>query len=151
MVDKGGGRMQDELFRPTIRERAEPGRPPWRPDSIYYPAFFGGPIAAATLGLINGRRLGLARERLLAIAAAGLVCFAGRVAVSVAVEGSGALRLAGSITGVLVALVVGIFQRRPFRAFVYRGGKPAGLVRPGLLAVLGCGFLEAAVIFGLTR
>ena len=42
--------MQDELFNPTIRARDTAGKPPWRPDSIFYPAFFGGPIAAATLG-----------------------------------------------------------------------------------------------------
>lgn len=142
--------MQDELFRPTIRERDTSRRPAWRPDSIFYPAFFGGPITAATLGLLNGRRLGLGRGPMLAIAAAGLACFAARLALSLAIDGS-ALRLAGAVTGVLVALAIRAVQRRPFRGFVYRGGEPASLIVPGLLAVVGCGLLEAVVILGLTR
>lgn len=142
--------MRDELFKPTIRGRGNAGPPPWRPDSIFYPAFFGGPIAAATLGLLNGRRLGLARGPLLAIAAAGVACFAVRVAVSTVIDDS-SLRLAGSVTGLLVALVVAAVERKPFRAFAYRGGKPASLVGPGILAVLGCGLLEAVLIIGVLR
>jgi hypothetical protein len=142
--------MHDELFRPTIRERDNSGRPAWRPDSIFYPAFFGGPIAAAALGLLNGRRLGLARGPMIAIATAGLACFAARLALSLAIDGS-ALRLAGAVTGVLVALVIRSVQRRPFRGFLYRGGEPANLIGPGLLAVIGCGLLEAVVILALTR
>ena len=84
------------------------------------------------------------------VAAAGLACFAARLALSLAIDGS-ALRLGGAVTGVLVALVIRSVQRRPFRGFLYRGGEPAGLIVPGLLAVVGCGLLEAVVILGLTR
>ncbi|MFI5896279.1 hypothetical protein ACIA5D_39885 [Actinoplanes sp. NPDC051513] len=143
--------MQDELFSPTIRERDNSARPPWRPDSIFYPAFFGGPIAAAVLGLLNARRLGLTRGTLLAIAAAGAIGFATRVVLSATIDGNSALRLLGSVTGVLVALVVAAVERRPFRAYVFRGGDPASLVGPGLLAAIGCGLLEAVLIIGLVR
>ncbi|WP_433303142.1 hypothetical protein ACQP2F_11195 [Actinoplanes sp. CA-030573] len=143
--------MQDDLFRPTIQERAAGGPRPWRPDSIFYPAFFGGPLTATTLGLLNGRRLGVARGPMLAIAAAGLLCFAARVVVSAAVGGGSGLRLAGSVSGVLVALVVGAVERRSFRAFLYRGGEPARMVWPGLLAAIGCGLLEAVVIIVAIR
>jgi len=143
--------MQDDLFRPTIHQEPGTGRAPWRPDSIYYPAFFGGPLAAATLGLINGRRLRLGTGPMLAVAAAGVLCFGGRLALSAAVGGSSSLRLAGSVFGVLTALVVATVERRPYRAFTYRGGKPASLIGPGLAAVIGCGLVEAFVIFGLVR
>src|SRR5262245_10355050 len=106
--------MQDELFSRTIRERESATKPPWRPDAIFYPAFFGGPIAAATLGLLNARRLALPRATLLAIAAAGAVAFATRLVLSATIDGSSALRLLGSVTGVLVALVVAAIERRPF-------------------------------------
>lgn len=144
-------RVPDELFTPTIRERPVGGRAPWRPQSIFYPAFFGGPLAAATLGVLNGRRLALPTGQLLTIGAAGLAVFAARVAVTGALEQNSSARLAGSIAGVLVWLAVLAFQRRPFRAFTYADGKPAGLTAAGFAAFLGCGFLEAIVIYALVR
>jgi hypothetical protein len=141
--------MHDELFRPTVREQPTPGKPPWRPESIVYPAFFGGPLAGALLGVLNGRRLGLAGWQLAVIGAAGLAGFGGRLALSAAVEGSSAVRLAGNVAGALVWLVVLAFQRRPFRAFTLRGTEPASLVGPGWAALLAGGALELIVIIGL--
>jgi hypothetical protein len=143
--------MPDELFSPTIREQPAPGKPPWRPESILYPAFFGGPLAAATLGVLNGRRLRLPGRDLVLIAVAGLAAFGARLAVSAAVEGNSGVRLAGTVAGVLVWLVVLALQRKPFRLYTYRGGEPASLVGPGFAAFIGCGLLEAGLILGLVR
>lgn len=143
--------MQDELFNPTIHAQPPPGKPPWRPESILYPAFFGGPLAAATLGVLNGRRLALPGSHLLAIAAAGLAAFGARIVVSAAVEDRSVVRLAGTVAGVLVWLVVLGLQRRRFRTFSYRGGEPASLVGPGFAAFIGCGLLEAVLILVLVR
>ncbi|GAB3969670.1 hypothetical protein V1634_21415 [Plantactinospora veratri] len=143
--------MQDELFTPTIQERPAPDRPPWRPESIVYPAVFGGPLAATVLGVLNGGRLGLPGNRLLAIAAAGLVGFGARLAVSAAVDGSSGVRVAGMITGALVWLVVLAFQRAPFRGYSYGRGEPASLIGPGFAAAIGLGLLEAILILVLVR
>ncbi|AVT33965.1 hypothetical protein C6361_36105 [Plantactinospora sp. BC1] len=143
--------MQDELFTPTIQERPAPGKPPWRPESILYPAAFGGPLAATALGLLNGRRLGLPGNRLLAIGAAGLVGLCARLAVSAAVDGNSGVRVAGMVTGALVWLVVLFFQRSPFRVYTYAGGEPASLVGPGFAAAIGLGLLEAMLILVLVR
>ncbi len=143
--------MPDELFTPTIRERPVGGKAPWRPQSIFYPAFFGGPLAAATLGVLNGRRLGLPVGQLLTIGAAGLAAIAGRIAVAALLDEKSSIRLTGTIAGVLVWLVVLAFQRGPFRAFAYGDGEPAGLTGAGFAAFLGCGLLEAIVIFALVR
>jgi hypothetical protein len=143
--------MRDDLFSPTIRDRPAPGRPPWRPESILYPAFFGGPLAAATLGVLNGRRLALPSGQLLAVAAAGLACSGARFALSAAIDGNAGVRVAGSAAGILVWVAVLALQRRPFRAYTFRGGEPANLVGPGFAAVLACGLLEAALIVGLAR
>ncbi|GIG97656.1 hypothetical protein [Plantactinospora mayteni] len=143
--------MQDELFSPTIQEQPAPGKPPWRPESILYPAVFGGPLAAAALGVLNGGRLGLSSRRLLTIGAAGLVGFCARLAVSAAVDGNSGVRLAGMVIGALVWLVVLAFQRAPFRVYSYRGGEPASLVGPGFAAVIGFGVLEAILILVLVR
>jgi hypothetical protein len=138
--------MQDDLFRPTIRERPVPGAPPWRPQSIAYPAFFGGPLAGAVLGVLNGRRLALPGRHLLAIAGAGLACFGVRLAIGVK-AGESSMRLSGAVAGLLVWVVVLALQRKAFRATQIRGVKPANLFGPGLAAFLGCGFLEAAVFY----
>ena len=143
--------MHDELFRPTIHGRRPPGRPPWRPESIFYPAFFGGPLAAATLGVLNGRRLGLRAGPLVAIAAAGVAGLAARIVVGALVDGNSGVRFAGTVTGILVWLVVLAFQRRPFRAYTYGGADPASLVGPGFAAAIGCGLLEAVLILVLAR
>jgi len=143
--------VRDDLFSPTIRDRPVPGRPPWRPESILYPAFFGGPLAAATLGVLNGRRLALPSGQLLTIAALGVACFGARFAVSAAVAGNTGVRVAGSVAGALVWAAVVAWQSKPFRAQVLRGVVPASLVGPGFAAVLGCGLIEAVLIAGLTR
>ena len=150
-TDRTGTPMQDELFSPTIRERPAPGRPPWRPDSILFPAVFGGPLAAATLGVLNGRRLALPGLHLAAIAAAGLAGFAARLTVSAFVEPNAGVRAAGAIAGALVWLVVMAFQRRPFRTYTYRGGDPDRLVLPGFAAFVVFGLLEAVLIQVLVR
>ena len=143
--------MHDEIFSPTIRDQPAPGKPPWRPESILYPAFFGGPLAAATLGVLNGRRLALPTGHLLAIAGVGLAGIGARLALSGFFDDNSAVRLAGSATGVLVWLFVLFLQRRPFRIAVLRGATPARLIVPGLLAAIGCGLLEGSLILGLIR
>jgi hypothetical protein len=144
-------RVPDELFTPTIRERPVDGKRPWRPESIFYPAFFGGPLAAATLGVLNGRRLRIPLGQVLTIGVAGLAAFAGRIVVTGLLEENSSARLAGTITGLLVWLVVLAFQRRPFRAYVYGDGEPASLTAAGFAAFLGCGLLEAIIIFAVVR
>ncbi|WP_250006251.1 hypothetical protein [Actinoplanes sp. M2I2] len=143
--------MHDDLFSPTIREQRAPGRPPWRPESIVYPAFFGGPLAAATLGVLNGRRLALPTSRLLLIAVAGLAGFGARVVVGAFSDGSSPVRLAGTATGLLVWLVVLALQRGPFRLAALRGHGPARLIGPGFAAAIGCGLLEAVLLLVLVR
>jgi hypothetical protein len=57
-----------DLFSPSltrsVRRDLPAGSRPWRLASQFYVAFFGGPLAAGAIGLLNGKRLGLPRERL---------------------------------------------------------------------------------------
>lgn len=142
-----GGRMSDDLFQPTILAAPTPTVPPWRPQSILYPAFFGGPLAAAALGMLNARRLALGTTVLAVIAAAGLAGFAGRAAVTVAMGGGSNTRFIVALAGSAVWLVAMAFQRKPFRIFEYNDGEAASLVRPGIIAALAGGVFEAVVIY----
>lgn len=135
--------MDDELFRPTIETEPAPlSAPAWQPDSIVYPAFFGGALAATVLGLINGRRLGLRIGPLVGIAAAGVAAIAGRALATAALDARSGLRLLGSIAGLAVWGVIMLFQKRPFRIYTARDREPASLVWPGIAAAIGCGLVE---------
>jgi hypothetical protein len=128
--------VADDLFSPTISAPAPAARP-WRVSSLVYPSFFGGPLAAAVLGVINGRRLGLSTGVLLGLAGIGLVGIVARVLAAVATADwslpvSGIIRVA---LGLAVAGAAMLPQRRRYRAFELRGGEPASLVTPGLIAV----------------
>jgi hypothetical protein len=146
-----GEAMQDDLFRPTIAEPAPSGRPPWRPESIAYPAFFGGPLGAALLGVLNGRRLALPGRTLLLVAVAGLAGFAGRAAVTAVAGDNSVIRLAGSVTGLLVWAAVLAAERGPFRVAQLRGTEPASLVGAGFAAAIGCGLLEVVLLLAVVR
>ncbi|MER7330105.1 MULTISPECIES: hypothetical protein [unclassified Micromonospora] len=142
--------MADDLFTPTIAPAAyETRRPPWRPQSLIFPAAFGGPTAVTVLALVNGSRLGLSRRANLAVLGAGLAGLAARVAVTLGFFADGSdrpSRLIGALSGALVWLAASATQKRPFRAYELRGGKPASLWLPGVGAVLLLGFAEAALI-----
>ena len=139
--------MDDELFRPTIK--AEPtteSSPPWRPESIIYPAFFGGALAGAVLGLINGRRLGLKLGPLVAIGLVGVAAVIARVVATDALDARPGTRILGSAAGIIVWLVVITTQKRPFRVYLYRDKEPASLVGPGFAAAIGLGIVEALIV-----
>ncbi|MEH1097741.1 hypothetical protein [Micromonospora sp. CPCC 205561] len=143
--------MADDLFTPTISPAAdEARRPPWRPQSLIFPALLGGPAAVTVLALLNGRRLGVSHRAYLAVLGTGLAGLAARLAMTLAISGDGSnrpVRLAGALAGGLVWLVAAATQKRRFRAYELRGGEPASLWLPGLGAVLVIGFVEALLIF----
>ncbi|MGS2618907.1 hypothetical protein ACVCAH_30920 [Micromonospora sp. LZ34] len=142
--------MADDLFTPTIAAAAyEPKRPPWRPQSLLFPAVFGGPTAVTVLALVNAARLGLPRRAGLAVAGAGLAAVVARTGITLAVfagEASRPVRLIGALAGALVWLVVSATQKGRFRAYQLRGGDPASLWLPGIAAVLLLGGAEALLI-----
>ncbi|MEU6073235.1 hypothetical protein [Micromonospora sp. NPDC047074] len=141
--------MADDLFTPTIAPAAEARRPPWRPQSLLYPAVFGGPTAGTVLALLNGRRLGVPRREQLAVLGTGSAGLAARLVVTLAIFDDGAdrpVRLVGALAGGLVWLVAAATQKRRFRAYELSGGEPASLWLPGLGAVLVLGFAEAILV-----
>lgn len=140
--------MPDDLLTPTITQTPASVKPPWRVDSLLYPAFFGGPLAAALLGAINAGRLGVTGRKLALIVTAGVAAFA---AVMIAVpilqaERTGLQRITVAAGGLVVWGVTQAMLRRPFRAFSLRGGEPASLWGPGIAATIGLGFAQYVLL-----
>lgn len=142
----------DDLFTPSLSDRAEvpPGSRPWRLGSQFYVAFFGGPLAAAAIGVVNGRRLGIDLGRLVAIATAGLGALCLAVAVAASLDSEDA-----SPRWILVpAGVATYFVARQLQKAAddrYRRGRPddqvyGSLWGPGLAAVFVCGIVSIAVV-----
>lgn len=142
--------MPDELFTPTIAPAAyRAGRPPWRPQSLLFPALLGGATPVTVLALVNAGRLGLPRKATLAVIGTGLAALAARTGITLAVlagEAGGPARVIGALAGALVWLVVSATQKGPFRAYELRGGEAASLWGPGTAAVLLLGAAEALLI-----
>ncbi|WP_155371544.1 hypothetical protein [Catellatospora vulcania] len=138
--------MNDDLFQPTIGARPVVTERPWRPSSLVYPAFFGGPLAVTMLGVLNARRLSLGRNQQLILAGAGLAAILARLAVTGLLGGQVGARTLGTLFGLAVWGLIAATQKKAFRAYQYGDGEPASLFGPGLAAVIGCGLLENLLI-----
>ena len=142
----------DELFSPSLRDRAEVrlAQRPWRLGSQFYVAFFGGPLAAALIGVVNGRRLGVDGGRLLAIAAAGAAALGLAVAVGASLDGDDARpRFFLAVAGVATFLVARQLQKAADERYS-RGRSEEqiydSLWWPGLAAVIVCGLASAVAL-----
>lgn len=152
-------RDDDDLFAPSLegvrRPAADAGAAlPWRLGSLFYVAFFGGPLAAAIAGWLNGRRLGLTRDRLAAVAGLGVAAWAASLAITVAAaESDRPLRFITVAAGVLVYLAVRELEKDADRrqAAAYGGDDDAAyasLWKPGL-AIVAAGLLSTLLALGL--
>lgn len=148
----------DELYRARLAGYTAPARGPWRLDSQFWVAFFGGPVAAGALAWVNAGRLRLSPARriaVLSIAAGALVLEAvGAAVLAVADVASATWDGNGRVLGLTVqgggAVAHPFLQRaqrtgdRVFRLVRGESGY-ASLWRPGLLAVVVGGPIGIAV------
>jgi hypothetical protein len=138
------------------RRELPAGERPWRLGSQFYVAFFGGPLAAGAIGYVNAKRLGLPGPRLTAIAAIGVACFVGAVAVAVALADTDAgrgPRLMLAVAGVVAYLGVRELQKEADRLYgLTRDDEQAydSLWGPGLAAVVLLGIFSVVVVAALT-
>ncbi|HEU5109070.1 MAG TPA: hypothetical protein VFT95_11025, partial [Micromonosporaceae bacterium] len=133
--------------RPTIQARTEPRVAPWNPRSIVYAAFFGGPLAATVLGVLNVRRLAAGPAAAAAILAAGVAAIGARFGIAATMGERPGAQIARGLCGVAVWGVVMLVQKRPFRVWSLAHERDhASLLWPGLAAAIGCGVLEYAAI-----
>lgn len=149
-----GRESVDNLYEPTLAdldERPAGSDPPWRLDSQGYVAFFGGPLAAAVVGVLNGRRLGLDRDRLLAIGAIGVVGLAVAIAAYALIGFEGRTpRLLLAVAGILTYLGTRKLQQPADRLFQMHPDTDEdsydSLWGTGFLIVVVCGLGSVALV-----
>jgi len=113
------GQGPDDLLTPSLGRDQQPvkqNNKPWLPQSMMYVAFFGGALAYNVIAIINGRRIGLSKDKINLIA---LLCFVG-LAVSFSIhsiypvidsnfilhkENKLAIRLGDRVIGVVLYLI----------------------------------------------
>jgi hypothetical protein len=152
------GDETDQLFRASLAGYSAPNKRPWRLDSQFWAAFFGGPAAAGALAWVNAGRLRLSPARriaVLSIAAGALVLEAVAAAVLAVADIASAI---GESDWRVLGLTVqgGGAVAHPFLHGVQRTGDRifrlvceeadyVSLWRPGLVAVVGGGPIGIAV------
>ena len=151
------GRQDPDLFQPTVGEAPAYDPRPWRPDSNFYVAFFGGIVPATVIAFVNARRLH-APQIAWRILAAGAVAFALFVAGAYNLDQRGAdvetarqyARLGARIGGVVLHFAFVALLKRPWRRYqAVRGDDYSPMWGPGFGAALGGGFLQAGVLLAI--
>jgi len=129
----------DDLLQPTITAPPEPGgKKPWRVQSQFWIAFFGGVLAVTPIAYLNTYRLGAPKRSRHLILLSGFVAtavYAGFAWLWYPAEAY-SLRMAGRIVGVLQYFVVARIQRDDDnRHQIFGSGEYASLWVPGLLSI----------------
>ncbi|MEN6371606.1 MAG: hypothetical protein ABFD64_06280 [Armatimonadota bacterium] len=152
----------DDLLSPTLGDQQlQPaGRKPWQPTSLLYVAFFGGALAYTVIALINGRRIGLSKDKQNLIM---LLGFIGLVAsfimhyffpvidgnFTLHTENKLSIRLGDRIIGTALYLICSSFMNEANRIYQYRCKTGyESLLGTGIAAVVGLGSAQLIIIYG---
>jgi hypothetical protein len=129
----------DELLPPTVTPARTSGYKPWRVQSQFWVAFFGGILAVTGVAFINSRHLGMsARSRRLILA-----CGAVALAIYVGLAGwvftfpkdARTMRIAGRVLAVVLFLVLARIQREANNRYqLFGAGEFAPLWGVGITA-----------------
>lgn len=139
--------MSEATLAPTVAPR------PWRTDSLFWVAFFGGPLAVAGIAFLNARRhddLDLAKHILFL----GAFAYAASIIVYLVGLAAAAPRWSERPTQFAIALVFFLVARRSMlrteeRYVAAHGDGFSSLWISGVLAVLGFGAISVAIKSGL--
>lgn len=151
----------ENLFEPTLQDHVGPTEPPWRLDSQFFVAFFGGPLAIGAIAYLNAGRLGMPPARRYPI----LWIAAGAVAAEIALlvvlsatgtlegleAGSSPIRLINQGAGVVAYPFIRRVQRSADRVFQlsHEDEDYGSLLGPGLLAVVVGGLVGIGIVLGV--
>jgi hypothetical protein len=149
-----------DLFEPSLQDdslRQHYPDPPWRLDSQFYVAFFGGVLAEAVIAYLNGKRLLLDASQQRKIVYISALAMAATLASAALLNildvpddlkpGEIGFRLVNRGIAVIAFLFLRKIQNSAFRVYVTHGDQEfASLWIPGLLAVFGVGLIQGLLV-----
>ncbi|MDQ3328978.1 MAG: hypothetical protein M3506_10720 [Chloroflexota bacterium] len=160
-----GASSNDDLLSPSLQTHVgrRTGKKPWRLQSQFWVAFFGGVLPITVIAYLNGKRLGLPRRRqhiVLAAGVAGILCTVvfsyhlgegefGNVADR---SMQRTVRLGSRVIAVIAYLVLYSLQRAADRTYSYYtqdDEEYSSLWKPGLAAVFGLGLVQGVGVIAL--
>jgi hypothetical protein len=150
---------RDELLEPTLQDYVAPTDAPWRLDSQFFVAFFGGPLALAGIAYINALRLGIPKPRRYAVLWIAAGALLAEIVALVVLDVTGALgglkdngtqplRLINQAAGVLAYPFVRRVERSADRVYrlSHEDEDYSSLVGPGILAVIVGGLVGLGIV-----
>jgi len=144
----------DELLQPTVTPVVRSGYKPWRVQSQFWVAFFGGVLAVTGVAFLNSGHLGMSARTRGAILALGGAALAVYVALAVWLVNENAqnLRIAGRLLAVVLFLVLARIQRpADARYQLFADGEYAPLWGVGITASIIGGLAQAGIAILLMR
>lgn len=152
----------DDLFMPSLQQYEKLSlhylKKPWLVQPQIWIGFFGGPLAAATIAFLNGRRLHLKRNQLVLIGLVGLAGFLLTLITAVLLNDiefssellqseSRRIRYIGRVYGIIAFLVLKQIQKSGFRVYQFHNdGIYGNLFNTGLAIVLFVGTIQNFLI-----
>lgn len=144
----------DELLRPTVTPVVRSGYKPWRLQSQFWVAFFGGILAVTGVAFINSGHLGMSARSRGVVLAFGAAALAVYVAMIVWFLGGNAqnTRIAGRILAVVLFLVLARLQRAADARYqLFGSGEYAPMWGVGITASIVGGLAQAGIAVLLSR
>jgi hypothetical protein len=146
----------DELLQPTLQDHT-PDRAavkPWHVGHQFWVAFIGGILAITVIAYLNSQRLRLEKSQQRLILGAGILGFILYITVIILTPPSDSsqriMRFEQRILAVLVYVVMRQIQMPAFRAYMSSDFPLASLWKPGILATIILGILQALIAAGIS-
>jgi hypothetical protein len=151
--------MHDELLQPTVTASPARGALPWRVQSQFWVAFFGGALPCGIIAIINARRLGIAPGKRWLMGATTAIALGVLLALWLRhpmqptygefLAGGRPLRWYSRIAAVLLYLALAALQRKADTQHqIFGGGEYSSLWAAGLAAVFLGGFVQLFALAG---
>jgi hypothetical protein len=143
----------DDLLQPTVTPVVRSGYKPWRVQSQFWVAFFGGVLAVTGIAYINSGHLGVSARKRRVILALGLLALAINVALAAWMsKEQRTVRFAGRVLAVLLFLALARLQREAdSRHQLFGSGEYASLWGAGIFASIAGNVALLAILFAFFR
>jgi hypothetical protein len=146
----------DDLLQPTLQDQTPDSSKakPWQLGHQFWIAFLGGVLAVTGIAYLNSKRLGqdAGKQRLILMTGIlGLVVVIALTLFETTQRTNQIMRLGQRIVAVIAYALMYRIQTPAFRAYSYHhdGEGFASLWKPGIIASLALGILQALIVGGL--